>query len=142
MINKMAIVGFNLTKILVERKDSFDGKLNINSKINVEDIKKASMDISKDKETLQLNFIFEISYEPEFAKVIFKGNVLLLLDPKESKEIIRDWKKKKNISDINEAVRESIFNIILRKCNIKAFSLEEELNLPMHIPLQIQRNQK
>ena len=135
----MAIVGFNLTKVLVERKESFEGKLNIKSKVNIEDIKKANMSISKDKDTLQLNFTFEILYEPSFAKVIFNGNILLLLEFKESKELLNKWKKKSNIQDIDEATRESVYQLILRKCNIKAFSLEEELNLPMHIPLQIQK---
>lgn len=131
----MSIVGFNLTKIFIERKESFSGKLNIRSRIDVESIKQVDLGISKDKDTLQLNFIFEVIYEPDFAKIIFQGNVLLLEDSKKSKEVLKEWKKKK----IEDDVKDPVFNTILRKCNIKAFSLEEDLNLPIHIPMRIEK---
>lgn len=127
----MSIIGFNFAKISIERKDSANGKINIQSRIDIEDIKKVDMSISKEQETVQVNFIFEILYEPNFAKIAFQGNVLLMLDPKKVKELLKDWKKKK----LEDEIKEPVFNLILRKCNIKAFSLEEDLNLPNHFPM-------
>ena len=49
----------------------------------------------------------------------------------EIKEVLEDWKKKK----LSDSFQEILFNIILRKANIKALELEEELNLPFHINL-------
>jgi len=35
----------------------------------------------------------------------------------------------------------SLFNIILRKCHVKALELEEDLNLPLHVQMpSLQRN--
>lgn len=126
----MTVVGFNLTKISIERKDVISGKIQVNSKADVTNIKKESIKITEGKDVIRADFSFEISYEPDFAKVHFKGYVLLLEEPKKAKQIIKDWKKKK----VESEVKEEIFNMVLRKCNIKAFSLEDDLNLPTHFP--------
>ncbi len=127
----MAIIGFNLSKISVERKDIISGKIDIKSRIDISDIAKENMDLTPGRETAKVSFLFEILYEPNFAKIDFKGNVLVLENPNKIKEILKDWKKKK----IEPAIKEQIYNLILRKCNIKAFSLEEDLNLPTHFPM-------
>lgn len=126
----MTVVGFNLTKISIERKDVISGKIQVNSKADVTNIKKESIKITEGKDVIRADFSFEINYEPDFAKVHFKGYVLLLEEPKKAKQIIKDWKKKK----VESEVKEEIFNMVLRKCNIKAFSLEDDLNLPTHFP--------
>ena len=64
---------------------------------------------------------------------------MLLEDPKKVKEIVKEWKKKK----MDPQIKEQVFNLILRRCNVKAFSLEEDLNLPTHFPMpQVQKEQK
>lgn len=127
----MAIIGFNLSKISVERKDVISGKIDIKSRIDITDITKENMDLTPGKETAKVSFLFEILYEPNFAKMDFRGNVLVLEDPKKIKDILKDWKKK----ILEPALKEQVYNLILRKCNIKAFSLEEDLNLPTHFPM-------
>jgi hypothetical protein len=47
------------------------------------------------------------------------------------KDFIKQWKQKK----LPEEHRILIFNVILKKSNLKAMQLEDELNLPLHIPL-------
>jgi hypothetical protein len=127
----MAIVGFNLLKMSVERKEAIDGEIKVNSKADISDVKKEKIELVKGKETLRMNFEFSIIYEPDFAKIEFEGFVLLVEDKNKADNILKDWKKKK----IDNAIKEQVFNLILRKCNIKAFSLEEDLNLPTHFPL-------
>jgi hypothetical protein len=63
--------------------------------------------------------------------------VLLLTEKDESKDILKKWKNKK----MPEEFRVPLFNIILTKSNLRALQLEEELNLPTHIPLPRIRNQ-
>ncbi len=126
----MTVVGFNLAKISIERKDVISGKIEIKSKADIANIKKEDIKISEGKDVLRADFTFEIDYEPGLAKVYFKGYVLLLEEPKEAKKIMKDWKKKR----IKPEVKEKIFNVVLRKCNIKAFGLEDDLNLPTHFP--------
>lgn len=127
----MPIVGFNLTKISVERKEVISGKIDIKSRIDVTDIRKENVDLAPGKDAASINFLFEILYEPGFAKLDFRGNVLFLEDPKKIKDLVKDWKKKK----IDLTIKEQAYNLILRRCNIKAFSLEEDLNLPTHFPM-------
>ena len=127
----MAIVGFNLLKMSVERKEAIDGEIKVNSNADISDIKKEKVELVKGKETLRISFEFSIVYEPDFAKIEFEGFVLLVEDKNKADSLIKDWKKKK----IDTAIKEQVFNLILRKCNIKAFSLEEDLNLPTHFPL-------
>jgi len=127
----MALVGFNFDKISIERKEEIKGVVNVKSNIDILDIKKTPLVLDPNKETIKVTFEFFVKYEPDFAKVEFKGHVLILENQKESKKIVEDWKKKK----LDPKLRETIYNLILRKANIKALSLEEELNLIPHWPM-------
>ena len=57
---------------------------------------------------------------------------------KKIKEILKQWKNKK----ISEDFKIPLFNLILRKSNVKTLELEEEMGLPLHIPLPHLKNQK
>ena len=57
--------------------------------------------------------------------------MLLSLEPKILKKILKQWKKKQ----VPEEVRTPLLNLIMTKSNIRALQLEEEMNLPYHIPL-------
>ncbi len=125
------IIGFNLTKIFVEREKEIKGQIGIRYNIQIPEAKKEALSISKDKDVLSFDFKFTINYEPKMAGILFEGNVLLLAEPKESKEILKGWKKKEELRD----ARLLIYNTILTKCSVKALELEDDLNLPSHLPL-------
>lgn len=125
------LVGFNLSKISIEKENEIKGKIEIKSNIHVENIKKETIEISKENDILAFEFSLTIDYEPKIAKIQFKGDTLVLVSPEESKEIMKKWKKK----EIADPIRILVFNTILAKCNIRALQLEEELNLPTHIPM-------
>ncbi len=126
----MQIIGFNLTKISIERKEKQQGKLEIKQNINIDEISKDEINIS-DKEIIKINFTFSVNYSPDFAKVELTGQTVLLPEKEELKDIIKDWKKKQ----ISDKFRVPLFNFIMGKCNIKALELEDELNLPLHVPM-------
>jgi len=126
----MRIIGFNFKKIVAERKKDLQGKLEIKSNLQIDDIEKENIDIAG--EVLKFHYDYSISYEQGFAEIIFKGTILALPEKAEdTKKILKDWKKKK----IDDNVRMFIFNFIMSKCNLKALQLEEEFGLPPHIPL-------
>ena len=127
----MAVVGFNLNKISVERKDVLSGKVKITSKADITDIKKDKIEMVKGKDVLRFDFSYLVFYEPDMAKLDFQGYVLVLEEPNKVKEILKDWKKKK----VDPSLKQDIFNLLLKKCTVKAFGLEEDLNLPTHFPL-------
>ncbi len=126
----MQIIGFNLIKISVERKEKPEQKLEIKQNINIDSISKDKINISKD-EVLKIEFTFNVDYNPDFAKLELKGYVIILPEKEELKKIIKEWKNKK----LQEEFRIPLFNFIMSKCNIKALNLEDEMGLPLHIPM-------
>lgn len=128
----MRLVGFNFNKISSEKFKELSGDLKFNTKIDISSVSPLKSDLIKIKdEPIKVDFVYSILYEPEFAKIELAGTMILSVEPKIARDILRGWKDK----EINEDFKLFIFNIILRKANIKALGLEEDLNLPSHLPL-------
>lgn len=128
----MDIVGFSLTKILLDRKETPIKKLDIKSKIKFSSIEKQNIKFLEGKDTLKVNFEYEILYSPDLAQISFKGHLLFASNPKEAEEILDEWNKNKKIK---KEVQLKIYNFVFMKCNLKALHFEEEFNLPPHINL-------
>ena len=127
----MQVIGFNLTKISVNREEKLEGKVEIKQNIDISNISKDKVSISQD-DILKIGFTFSVSYnEDKLAKVELKGQVILLPTKEELKDILKSWKDKK----VPEGIRIPLFNFIMNKCNIKALQLEDEIALPLHIPM-------
>jgi len=128
----MRLVGFDFKKISIERFKDQVGDLKFNTKVDISSVNTIKSDIFHSKEELlKIEFIYSVLYEPEFAKIELTGSIILAVEPRISREFLRGWKDKQ----ISEELRIFLFNIILRKSNIKALQLEDELGLPIHIPL-------
>jgi len=125
----MKIIGFSVTKISIERKNEPKGQLELKSGLNIDDIVQEKINISE-KSSLKFSFTFTIDYQPNVAQLEIKGILITLDDKDESKDILKEWKKKK----FEHPVKLSLFNFIMEKCNLKALQLEEEVGLPFHIP--------
>lgn len=127
----MKIAGFDFTKIMAEKFPSEKGKIKISTNIDISEIDKLKSDFMSGKEELiKIKFKYDINYEPSLAKLNFEGNLILAVEPKIAKDVLKQWKSKK----IPPEFRIVVFNIILRKSSIKALQLEEEMNLPAHMP--------
>jgi len=125
-------MGFNFTKIQVEKFKDRVENLKIGTRIDVSDITEAKSRILKTKEEIiVVKFLFGLDYEPKMAKIDLEGNLILSLDSKQAKEVLKDWKDKK----MSEELRITLFNLILKKATLKALQLEEEMNLPIHMRL-------
>ncbi len=128
----MKLMGFNFTKIQVEKFKDRVENLKIGTRIDVSDITEAKSRILKTKEEIiVVKFLFGLDYEPKMAKIDLEGNLILSLDSKQAKEVLKDWKDKK----MSEELRITLFNLILKKATLKALQLEEEMNLPIHMRL-------
>ncbi|MDO8508360.1 MAG: hypothetical protein Q7S27_01605 [Nanoarchaeota archaeon] len=132
----MQIIGFNLKKVLAEKSENFQ-RGPINTNIEFTNVDKENLDMIKDNEALKVSFIFSVQYQDaekkddlKHGEVSFNGDILISVSKDESKEITKSWKKKQ----IPEITRIPVINFILRKCSAKALFLEDELNLPIHIP--------
>jgi len=135
----LRIVGFNFSKLNVEKNSSDFKNLKIDRNISVdsvESVKKSSIQI-KD-ELMEIKFTYKIKYSPDVANFEFSGSLLATADSKVTKEFLKEWKNKK----FPEKYRILIFNIIMRKSDIKALALEDELGLPLHITLPLIREEQ
>ena len=128
----MRVIGFNFDKISVEKLKDKTEKLNIKTNIDVSELNRIESDILKSKEDLiQAKFSYTVTYEPGYANIDLKGKALLSLEEKQAKEVLKEWKKKQ----MPEEFRVFLFNVIMRKASLRSIHLEDELNLPIHIPL-------
>lgn len=135
----MKILGFNFNKINTEKFLDKIENLKINTKIDVSEINTIKSDFLKTKEELLgINFNYDISYDPDFAKISFAGKIIFSVESKKAKEILKQWKDKKMPEDFKVI----LFNVILRKSNIKALQLEDEMNLPLHVSLPSLKKQE
>ena len=128
----MKVLGFNFDNLSVEKLKARPENLKINTSIDISEIKEMKNEVLKTKEEiLQATFVYSVKYEPGFAAVELRGSILLSLDEKLAKDVLKEWKKKK----MPEGFRTTLFNIILRKATVRSLQLEDELNLPLHMPL-------
>ncbi len=129
----MAIIGFDLNKINVERTGNVRGEIKINNNVSIKEIDKIAVPIKREnQEGLRFGFEFTSNYEPKVGSVLIKGNVIVVEDKKKAEDILKQWKKdKKAESDVMTAV----LNTVLEKCNIEVLILSRDVNLPPSIPL-------
>ena len=126
----MRIIGFNLTKILAERQEEDGQGIRVDQNINIKDIKEEKNPITNNK-ALKIKYTLTVTYSKDFGKIEFEGSIMTLPDEGEFKSIMDSWKDKK----IPENMRLGIFNFIMVKCNIKALYLEDEMGMPLHVPM-------
>lgn len=127
----MKFIGFGLNKIFAEKNNTSFKNINIDNNLSIIKIKKLENDFIPKGDILSIDFDYSINYNPDFAKINYKGSLLVSLDSENIDEILEEWKNKK----LNDNFQLKITNIIFRKLNIKALQLEEEMNLPHHISL-------
>lgn len=125
-------MGFNFTKISAERLKDKAESIKFNTKINLSSIESVNSSTLKIKEEIvKIGFDYTLIYEPDFAKIEISGNALFAVDSKISKESIKNFKEK----GLQEDFKIFVLNVLLKKVNLKALQLEEELNIPFHLPI-------
>jgi hypothetical protein len=124
-----------LTKITAEKMPDFKGLSGTSTDIEFTNIEKEEIALLEKQEPVKISFKYKITYEnkeqkkPEkLAEVTFEGFVVLSSEKEESKEIMKSWKKK----ELPISFKVPIFNIILKKCAVKALQLEEDVGIPTH----------
>jgi len=123
---EIRLAGSKFTKLSAERNINFSGKLTMKTNIKIKDTER----IKEAKDTLKISYDFEVDYG-ELGSVAVEGTIFISSDAKTIKELQKLWSAKK--FDTPEHIQ--ITNIIIQKASIKAFGLEEELGLPIHIRL-------
>jgi hypothetical protein len=135
----MKLLGFNFTKINVEKKKDSIKDLKIHNHIDVLSIEEVKQEFFKTEDNvLIIKFSYSIEYEPQIAHLSLEGTILLSVEKEEMvKEILKKWKEK----GLLEEFRIPLFNVIFRKAGLKALELEDEMNLPLHMSMPIMKKQ-
>jgi len=135
---KMAIVGFNFTKILVEKKSGIKGKVDIKNNVSVKNVESEDLPLGNSKnKALKFSFEFSSEYSPAMGQILFNGELLYMSDPSSQDDILKSWKKSK---EVPKDTLSEILNTILMRCNVEALVLSRDVNLPPPIPMpKVQR---
>jgi len=127
----MKFIGFNFNKILIERINKKSIGEKISTKLDISSIEKIPNTLNSDEAILNVEFSYIIDYNPEVARIELRGNVLFNDSNDNINTMITKWENKEMDADF----KVNLFNIILRKSNIRALQLEDDLNLPPHMKL-------
>ena len=129
----MAIVSFNFTKIVAEKKAPIKGKIQIQNNIAIKDVSETDLSLGKTKQKA-LKYVFQYisTYEPKIGEIVLTGEVISIEDEKKMTEVAENWKKNKKLT---KDVLDTLLNNILTKANIQALMIGKEVNLPPSIPL-------
>lgn len=129
----MTIMGINFTKMNVERKTGKKGKINISNNVSIINVEKVKMNFGGEKQqTLKFSFKFISKYDPDIGEIALEGDLIFLVEEKQSEEILKNWEKNKKVEP---ELMTGLLNNILNKCNIEAIILSKEIGLPAPIPL-------
>jgi len=136
----MQIVGFNFKKISAERVLE-EYLTNVNYSIDFLNIEKIRIN-SIEKEVIKFYFSYLIKYSlkedskkqkenKKSNEVCFEGEIFVSTTEQESEIIFKSWKKK----EVPLNIKIFLINFILRKCAPIALMLEDEVNIPYHMPV-------
>nr|MBI4156795.1 hypothetical protein [Candidatus Woesearchaeota archaeon] len=130
----MPIVGFNFERILAEKKSPINKELRIKPNVVIKDVKIEEANLGGDKKQKLLKILFEYQadYQPKIGNIEISGNLLYTGPQKEIEKIVDKWKKDKKM---NDDIILQFLNTVLLRCNIKALSLSQEVNLPPQLRL-------
>jgi hypothetical protein len=121
----MKLIGLRYIKISAQRNPDFNGQVSLNTNVQFKEISKADT-----KDTLKIPYNFIVDYK-ELGKIEIEGILFVSTDSKTIKTIEKAQKEKNYKTE--EFTR--ISNLILQKSSVKAFELEDEFGLPIHIKL-------
>ncbi|MFC1801587.1 hypothetical protein ACFLZB_03930 [Nanoarchaeota archaeon] len=133
MGDNMPIVGINIAKINVEKKESRKGKISINNNISIKSIDEKDLALGKSKQKgLKFNFVYTCDYTPGLGKIDLEGHVMFLGEESKLSGVKKQWDKDKKISP---ELMGPVLNAALNKCNIAALKLSDEVGLPSPVPM-------
>lgn len=129
----MTIAGFTFTKLLVEKKTSARGQININTHMSFTSAEEIDFVMGTAKQKgIKVAFDYRNSYEPDLGTLIIAGDILYLSDQKKHDELMKGWKKDKKFPDDLTA---ELYDLISLRSSVQAIQLSSLVGLPPPVPL-------
>ncbi len=134
----MKVLGFNFIKMHVERQQALAQRLSKNLNIDFTEITKENVDFVKAAAIYNIGFKYSVEYldasakkETKMGEVLLEGVLTISLEKEEDKDFSKTYKKK----EMNNSLKEALFNFLLKKCTPRAVDIEDQINLPVHLPI-------
>ena len=128
----MAIIGFNFTKMLAERKNAPTEKINISNNVSVQNVEEFQLKGKQKEKAAKFSYLFTSTYEPNVGKIEINGEIIWMDEEKQVKDLITSWKKDKKVP---KEIMTDVLNAVLTRCNIESVVISRDINLPPPIPL-------
>ncbi len=129
----MSIIGFNFTKMHVERTGGAQGKINISNNVGIRDVKEARINLGgSDTAGISFEFAFKVTYEPGIGSIEFEGDVVAMEEKSKVEDILASWKDKKVVP---QEMLKQVLDTVLNRCNVQAVVMSRDINLPIPIPM-------
>lgn len=124
----MAVIGFNYTKMLVEKKAPAQGDVGVEFSLIIKDIAKAQLNLKDKKQGgLRYSFEYRVTYKPDIASIVLTGNIVDIQDIKATEAILKGWEKNQKL-ELEKMV--GVYNAALNSCRIQAIVLSKEIGIP------------
>ncbi len=134
----MSIIGFNFTKIDVEKKKKPNGNISIKNNLSIKDIKHKDMHITREKAAFEASFDYQVDYlddnKSKFGKINLQGSLIYLGEKKLIDSVVKEYKKKKSVKP---EIVSPLLNYAFNKCTLQSLLLSREVSLPT--PIQLPR---
>ncbi|MGV8162053.1 MAG: hypothetical protein ACP5N2_01825 [Candidatus Nanoarchaeia archaeon] len=128
----MNIINISFTGINANRQSLPKGGVSIANNVKLDSIVESNMGLSQARQSIKVLFTYKTDYNPNYATIELKGEVLILGSVEEVKKIMDKWSKEKKLDQ--ESAR-TILNNIMNRCALEVILLSRELGLPSPIPL-------
>ena len=127
-------MGFHFTKVNIERKNSVkrDSKIEITNNFNITKITQEEPPVKGAGDLIKVEFDFNVDYAPKIGNIALTGNLIFLDNAKVIKTALDEWHKNKKL---NQDLSDQIMRPALYRCNLKALTMSQEVNLPPHLPI-------
>ncbi len=128
----MPIVGFNFDKIIVEKINKVEGKIDIKNDLGIKKVEQEKISLTPDEEVLRFTFNYGLIYEPKIGSISMVGHILYMDKPDAISNILKYWKKNKKAP---KEMLPLLLNAVLSRCSVKALTLAQDVGLPPHLNL-------
>ncbi|WP_054841169.1 hypothetical protein [Thermococcus peptonophilus] len=134
----MPVVAHNLTKVEVEKLAVSipTGQIQVNLSPKIEDLRLGGEVRTPTGKIngVEVVFSFEVTYQPEIARAVIKGDVNVPSPPKKEMidEILNLWEEEKKV---NSVLFVEVTNFLTSELSPLLMIISKEMRLPYHIPL-------
>ncbi|MFT4260956.1 MAG: hypothetical protein ACMXX9_00815 [Candidatus Woesearchaeota archaeon] len=128
----MNVINIAFTEINAKKDKAPKGSVNVSNNVKVVNLKESKLNLDKDRKTIEVEFEYTTTYNPDIGQISLKGRLLALDDENAVKDLLEKWEKDKKI-DKESAPK--YLNPIMNKAVLQTIILAREIELPSPIPM-------